>query len=86
LDTGTEQDLYWHAIAEQIEDLSEIFTELVDESMIIAETGMVLDGKGGKVVDFNDTGVPARFEFDLPGGSTIFTLDIQGQKFNQVIP
>lgn len=86
LDTGTEQDLYYHNIATQMTDLAEIFTEMVDESMMIAENGVVRDPKGKEVLSFRDTKVPARFEFDLPASSTSFVLEIEGQKFNQSLP
>ena len=86
LDTGTEQDLYFHRIAADMTDLSEIFIELVNESMIVAENGIVRDSSGKEVLNFRDTKVPAMFEFDLPAGDTSFTLEIEGQKFTQNIP
>lgn len=86
LDTGTDQDLYFHRIANEMTDLAEIFIELVDDSMIVAENGVVRDGKGKEVRSFRDTGVPALFEFDLPSGATSFTLEVEGQKFNQALP
>lgn len=86
LDTGTNQDLYFHRIAAEMNDLSEIFIELVNENMIVAENGLVRDAKGTEVVNFRDTKVPALFEFDLPAGATTFTLEIEGQKFTQTLP
>jgi hypothetical protein len=86
LDTGTSQDLYFHRIANQMTDLSEIFIELVNENMVVAQNGVVRDAKGKEVINFRDTGVPAKFEFDLPGGTTSFTLEVEGQKFAQTLP
>lgn len=86
LDTGTEQDLYFHRIAAEMTDLAEIFTELVNENMTVADNGVVRDAKGTEVKNFRDTKVPALFEFDLPAGSTSFTLEIEGQKFPQTLP
>jgi hypothetical protein len=86
LDTGTSQDLYFHRIAAQMTDLSDIFIELVNENMIIAQNGVVRDAKGAEVVNFRDTGVPALFEFNLPAGATSFTLEVEGQKFTQTLP
>jgi hypothetical protein len=86
LDTGTDQDLYFHRIAAEMTDLSEIFTELVNENIIVADNGVVRDDKGGEVLNFRDTKVPARFEFDLPAGAANFTLEIEGQKFTQPLP
>lgn len=86
LDTGTDQDLYFHRIAADMADLSEIFTELVNENMIVADNGIVRDAKGAEVLNFRDTKVPAVFEFDLPAGATSFTLEVEGQKFPQALP
>jgi len=86
LDTGTEQDLYFHRIAVEMADLSEIFTELVNENMVVADNGVVRDSKGTEVLGFSDTKVPAVFEFDLPAGATSFTLEVEKQKFTQAIP
>ena len=86
LDTGTDQDLYFHRIAAEMADLSEIFIELVNENMVVADNGIVRDAKGAEVLNFRDTKVPAVFEFDLPAGSTSFTLEVEGQKFTQALP
>jgi hypothetical protein len=86
LDTGTSQDLYYHRIAAQMTDLSDIFIELVNEKMIIAQNGVVRDSKGTEVRNFRDTGVPALFEFDLPAGSNSFILEVEGQKLTQSLP
>jgi len=86
LDTGTEQDLYFHRIASEMQDLSEIFIELVNENMVVADNGIVRDPKGTEVLNFRDTKVPAVFEFDLPAGATSFTMEIEGQKFTQALP
>lgn len=86
LETGTDQDLYFHKVASRMTELAEIFTELVDGSMILADDGAVHDAKGNEVLSFRDTKVPARFEFDLPAGATGFSLEIAGQKFSQTLP
>jgi hypothetical protein len=67
-------------------DLSEIFIELVNENMVVADNGVLRDAKGTEVLNFRDTKVPAMFEFDLPAGATSFTLEVEGQKFSQTIP
>lgn len=86
LDTGTDQDLYFHRIAAEMSDLSEIFIELVNENMVVADNGIIRDAKGAEVLNFRDTKVPAMFEFDLPAGSTSFTMEVEGQKFSQTLP
>jgi hypothetical protein len=67
-------------------DLSDIFIELVSEDIIIAQNGVIRDVRGTEIQNFRDTGVPALFEFDLPAGSTSFTLEVEGQKFSQALP
>jgi len=86
LDTGTDQDLYFHRIGEQMSDLADIFIELVNDNMVVAENGSVRDDKGNEVLSFRDTKVPARFEFDLPANATGFSLEVEGQQFKQSLP
>jgi hypothetical protein len=86
LDTGTDQDLYFHRIADQMADLGDIFIELVNENMTIADNGAVRDDGGKEVLSFRDTKVPARFEFDLPAGARGFSFEVEGQGFSQQLP
>ncbi len=76
LDTGTSLDLWDHKTVETMQHLAAVFTEVVDERMIIAHHGLVRDSFGGLVMDYRDTGVPALLEFTLPAGATSFTLEI----------
>ncbi len=76
LETGTDLDLWDHKIAENMQHLAEIFSEVIDENIIIAPQGRILDGKKNVIKDFRDTGVPALLEFVLPAGSTSFALEI----------
>jgi len=85
LDTGTNVDLWDHKIADDMQQLAEIFTELVDESVIVAQQGRILDSSGGMVKDFRDTGVPALMEFYLPPGSPGFILEIEKAQVAQKI-
>ena len=68
LDTGTNEDLYFHRIGEQMTDLAEIFTELVDDTMIVASNGIVRDRREWK---FSICAIPAC----LRCLSSIFRLD-----------
>lgn len=86
LDTDTNQDLYFHRIAEDMQDLSEIFIELVNANTIVAQNGSVKDSKGNVVLSFRDSKVPAKFEVDLPANAATFTLEIESQKFVQPLP
>lgn len=76
LETGTKVDLWDHKIAKDMQHLAEIFTEVVDEHVLVAPQGRVLDSKGNIVKDYWDTGLPALLEFTLPSGSIEFTLEI----------
>lgn len=84
LDTGTDVDLWDHKIARSMTDLSEIFTEVVDETVILADTGVIRDAWGGVVRDYRDTGLPALLEFELPPGAAgAFVLEYGGQVIRQ---
>ena len=76
LDTGTRFDLWDHKIADNMQHLAEIFSEVVDEQVIVAPQGRVLDSGGNVIKDYRDTGVRAVLEFVLPSGCTAFTLEI----------
>lgn len=76
LETGTDVDLWDHKIAQTMQHLAEVFTEVVDEKTIVAPQGMVLDPAGNVIKDFRDTGVPALMEFTLPAGADAFILQI----------
>ncbi len=86
LDTGTEVDLWDHKLASEMQQLAEVFTEVVDENMIVASSGFVRDEAGNVVLDCRDQGVPALLTFTLPAGSRSFTLEIAGQAITQPIP
>jgi hypothetical protein len=87
LDTGTSIDLWDHKIASEMSQLAEIFTEVVDEKIVLSENGLVRDSKGGLVHDFRDTGLSALMEFTLPSNACdAFTLELGGQIIRQPLP
>ena len=86
LDTGTELDLWDHKLASEMQQMAEIFAEVVDENTIIADTGLVRDTAGNVIVDYRDKGVPALMVFDLPKGATSFTLEIGDKAITQPLP
>lgn len=87
LDTGTNVDLWDHKIAAEMGQVAEIFTEVVDEKVILAENGLIRDAKGNAVKEYRDTGLPALLEFTLPKGATAaFTLEYGGQVIRQPLP
>jgi hypothetical protein len=87
LDTGTNQDLWDHKIAKEMGQLAEIFAEVVDETVIVADHGVVRDAKGRTIRDFRDTGLPALLEFTLPtDASNAFSLEVGGRIIRQPLP
>ncbi len=87
LDTGVNVDLWDHKVASEMSQLAEIFTEVVDETLILAENGLIRDGKGRTIKEYRDTGLPALLEFTLPkDASGAFTLEYGGQIIRQPLP
>jgi hypothetical protein len=87
LETGTSVDLWDHKIAAEMHDLGEIITEVVDETMVLADSAIVRDAQGALVKDYRDTGLPALLEFDLPNGAAeAFVLEVNGQVIRQPLP
>jgi len=87
LETDTEVDLWDAKLATEMQDLSELFTEVVDERTIIAAgDGVVKDDSGDVVMDYRDTGLPSILRFTLPAGTTSFTLEVGGWSVAQPLP
>jgi hypothetical protein len=78
LDTGTSVDIWDHKIAADMREVTEIFAELVDESMIVAPQAAIYDDSGQRVARFTD-GLPARVCFRMPKPSSYFELEVAGQ-------
>ena len=88
LETGTDVDL-WNAMkASEMKDLMDIFSEVADESMILVPAdGVVRDESGSIVVNYRDTGLPAKLEFTLPrNASKAFSLEVGGNTITQPMP
>jgi len=83
LDTGTEVDLWDHKISAEMRQLQDIFAEVIDENVRVADAGRILDEQGKTVRDFSDTGLPGKLEFDMPAGAAYFTLDVNGHRIHQ---
>jgi hypothetical protein len=80
-------DLWDHKIAKDMGQLAEIFAEVVDETVILADNGIVRDAKGNVVREWRDTGLPALLDFSLPAGAAnAFVLEFGGQVFRQPLP
>jgi hypothetical protein len=70
-------DVWDHKIASEMRGLKDIFAELVDENLILAPSGRILDHQNAVARDFSD-GVPALMEFQLPLDATHFSLEVSG--------
>jgi hypothetical protein len=68
-------DLWDHKIAAEMRDLRDIFAEVVDENVIVAPTGRILDDAGNLTASFSD-GVPSLLRFSLPFSCKAFTLQV----------
>jgi hypothetical protein len=87
LDTGTDVDLWDHKLASEMQQLSEVFAEVVDENTIVADSGLIRDVKGDIVEDYRDKGVPALLVFTLASDAkSSFTLEIAGRSVTQPLP
>jgi len=83
LETGTDLDLWDHKLAAEMRHLAEIFAEVVDENVRVADSGVIRDSQGNLIKNFSDVGLPAYLEFTMPSGSTFFTLEVAGQSVTQ---
>ena len=70
-------DVWDHKIADEMRGLTDIFSELVDENLILAPSGRITDHQNSVVKDYSD-GVPALMTFELPLDATDFSLEISG--------
>ncbi len=87
LETGTDVDLWDTKLATEMQHLSEIFAEVVDDAAIVAPgDGIIKDEQGNVIVDFRDTGLPGALEFTLPVGAKAFTLEVAGNSITQPLP
>ena len=85
LDAGVDVDLWDHKLAAEMRVLQEIFAEVVEKNARVSDNGRILDPNGRVVKDYSDTGLPPFLEFEMPPGSNYFTLDVNGQRVNQVL-
>jgi len=81
---GNQVDLWDHKLASDMSKLEQIFSEVVDERMIVVASGRVTDSSGQVVREYNG-GVPAVLRFDLAQGATAFTLEFPGGQVTQDI-
>lgn len=77
--------LWCHRVAEEIKQVSELVAALVDESMSVADGGVITDDKG-QVLKRYEGRLPAVLEFEVPEHCASFTLEVGGQRFTQPLP
>lgn len=83
LHTGTDVDIWDYKVAQEMRALVEIFSELVDENQIVAETGAIIYDSNGNVAKRYADALPAKIMISLPLGSQWFELEIHGQRIRQ---
>lgn len=77
--------LWCHRVADRMEEMADLVAVLVDGTMTVAGSGLVLDDKGTVVMRYEER-LPAVLEFDLPEGATAFTLEVNGERYTQPLP
>ena len=79
---GREIDLWDHKLVSEMTSLTQIFAEVVDESVLVAPRARLLDDAGRLALDLSD-GLPARIQFTLAANATAFTLELPEQSVTQ---
>ncbi len=79
------EHLWCHRVAEEMHQMAELVSGLVDGTMTVASGGAVYDAKG-KLVKRYEGRLPAVLEFTLPRGHDRFTLEVEGQRYTQELP
>lgn len=79
------EHMWCHRVAEEMEEIASLVAVLVDETMTIASSGRLLDHQG-KVLKIYEGRIPAVLEFTVPEGCDRFTLEINGQGYEQMLP
>jgi hypothetical protein len=77
--------LWCHRIAGEIRQVAELVAILVDDTMTVAAGGTIYDDKG-RVLKVYEGRLPAVLEFEVPEGTTSFTLEVNGQRYTQPLP
>lgn len=81
---GVDIDFWDHQLANNMSQLEQVFKELVSEDVIVVSSGRIINQVGKTCKDYAD-GVPALLKFNLPAGSTKFTLESPKGNFTQDI-
>ena len=81
---GDDIDIWDHKLANKMNQLEDIFSEIVSENVPIADFGTILNDKGIIAREYND-GLPSLLRFTLPAGSTSFTIKLPAGEITQEI-
>jgi hypothetical protein len=84
--TGTHVDLWDHKIAREMRVLQEIFAEVVDKNVRVADHGKIMDADGRLIKDYAGDGLPAFLEFEVRPETKSFTLEVNGVSVTQDLP
>jgi hypothetical protein len=82
LDRITGVDLWDYHVARDMREITDIFAELVDESVFVATAATIYDDRHHPVRQFTD-GLPGRVSFRLPKTAAFFELEVAGQMIRQ---
>lgn len=77
--------LWCHRVAEEIKQIAELVAVLVDETMSVADGGVVFDDQN-RVIQRYEGRLPAVLEFEVPEHCASFTLEVGGQRYTQPLP
>jgi len=84
LDEVTGFDLWDYHVAKDMREITDIFAELVDESVMVAPSAVIYDDQNNIIKRFTD-GLPGRVSFMMPQSSAFFELEVAGQKIRQLL-
>jgi hypothetical protein len=71
-----------HRTAADLDQVADVVAGLVDATMTVAAGGAVVDD-AGRVLKIYEGRLPAVLEFDIPEDCRQFTLEVNGQRYNQ---
>lgn len=77
--------LWCHRVADRMEEMADLVAVLVDETMTVADGGVIYDENGG-VIHRYEGRLPAVLRFLVPPECTAFTLEVGGERYTQPIP
>lgn len=82
LDSITGFDLWDYHVAKDMREITDIFAELVEESVMVAPMATIYDDTNTIIKQFTD-GLPGRVTFQISTNSSFFELEVAGQRIRQ---